>query len=51
MIKLFCIVIFLTNTNMHSLSKKLLTGVMAAGMMISTVGSSYAANIGTGSVV
>ena len=35
---------------MHSLSKKLLTGVIAAGMMVSTV-SSFAANIGTGSVV
>ncbi len=35
---------------MHSLSKKLLTGVIAAGMMISTT-SSFASNIGTGSVV
>ena len=35
---------------MHSLSKKLLTGAIVAGMMISTVGS-YAATIGTGSVV
>jgi phosphohistidine swiveling domain-containing protein len=36
---------------MHSLSKKLLTGVIAAGMMISTVGSYAATNIGSGSVV
>lgn len=41
---------FLTHTHMHTLSKKILSGVIAAGMMIST--SSYAAtNIGTGSVV
>jgi hypothetical protein len=42
---------FLTNTNMHSISKKLLTGAIAAGMMISTVSSFAATNIGTGSVV
>lgn len=41
---------FLTNTNMHSISKKLLTGALAAGMMISSV-SSFASNIGTGTVV
>lgn len=43
--------IFLININMHSLSKKLLTGAITAGMMISSVGSFAATNIGTGSVV
>ncbi len=36
---------------MHTLSKKLLTGAIAAGMMISTVGSYAATNIGSGTVV
>ena len=35
---------------MHTLSKKLLSGAIAAGMMVSA-GSSFATNIGTGSVV
>jgi hypothetical protein len=34
---------------MHTLSRKLLSGVIATGMMVSAV-SSYATNIGTGSV-
>ena len=36
---------------MHTLSKKFLTGAIAAGMMISTVGSYAATTIGSGSVV
>lgn len=37
---------------MHSISKKLLTGAISAGMMITTTMGSYAATtIGTGSVV
>lgn len=36
---------------MRSISNKLLSGVLAAGMMISTVGSYAATNIGSGSVV
>jgi hypothetical protein len=41
---------FLTNTNMRSISQKLLSGVLAAGMMVSAASSVGAANIGTGSV-
>lgn len=48
--KIFMHYNFLTNTNMHSISKKLLTGALAAGMMISSV-SSFASNIGSGTVV
>ena len=36
---------------MHSISKKLLTGAISAGMMITTMGSYAATTIGTGSVV
>jgi hypothetical protein len=36
---------------MHSISNKLLAGALAAGMMISSVGTYAATNIGTGSVV
>lgn len=35
---------------MHSLSQKLLTGAIAAGMMISTGAATYATVVGTGSV-
>lgn len=36
---------------MHNLSKKLLSGVLAAGMIVTAASSFAATNIGTGTVV